>query len=109
MYSHSYLNESASIAWSPELHTCTMSTRPSALAVLPWVAPLAFELFLLGALVWNAVDRPRRLTQGLAATLRTDGLVFMLVMILLRAVQVGLVASRQPALSMMGTKYVYLP
>jgi hypothetical protein len=105
----------ANVAWIPfGLNTCA-PLRISPFYIIAWAVPLTYEMLLLVALVWNAMDRPRQENVSLARSLRRDGIMFMLVradlvthlatqfssrsqvMASLRAVQLGMVASLQPA------------
>jgi hypothetical protein len=45
----------------------------------PWAAPLVFELLVLGATCWNAIDRPRSGDMPLRHVLHRDGITFFLV------------------------------
>jgi hypothetical protein len=68
---------------------------------------MAFELFVLAALLWNTVDRPRQIDQTLAAALKRDGIMFYAVMTILRGIQLGLVSTLKPALLVLGGLFVF--
>jgi hypothetical protein len=104
----------AYITWVPLLNTC-LPLKISPFFIPSWAVPLAYELFLLAILIWNAIDRPRQSHVTLVRSLQQDGIVFMLVrghshyvlalvrsyllqvMVCLRCAQVGIAASLDPA------------
>jgi hypothetical protein len=80
--------------------------RGSALLIPAWSAPLLFELTVIAVTTWNAVDRPRQIGEGLASTLRMDGLFFFVIMAILRTFQVIMVSTRQARLTLIGVLFV---
>jgi hypothetical protein len=99
------ITRSAHISVNALLNMCIVD-QAHVLIILAWSSPIMFELFVLGATCWNAIDRPRQSNQGLASALRKDGLVFFLVMTILRLIQVGLMATRDPAIALLGGLFV---
>jgi hypothetical protein len=76
---HSSLTRLAdSITWNPLVNMCNLS-QSSYLVIPAWAAPLAFELLVLAALLWNNIDRPRGMEVKLAQALHEDGIMFYVV------------------------------
>jgi hypothetical protein len=112
------------IVWNPLLSMCVLE-RSSPLLTVSWAVPLAFELLVLAMTCWNAVDRPREADMPLPRVLRKDGIIFFIVcspkspmrvdanpvavsqvMTLLRATNLGVVATERPALVLLTSLYV---
>jgi hypothetical protein len=69
----------ANVIWVPlGLNFCA-PRAVSPYYIPAWGVPLVYELLLLLALVWNAIDRPRQARVSLVRALQRDGIVFMLV------------------------------
>jgi hypothetical protein len=83
--------------WSPLLSMCVV-TRASPLTIAAWGAPLVFELVVLVALVWNALDRPRTSHTPLTRALLADGIIHFGFIACLRVMQVALAAAGPPRL-----------
>jgi hypothetical protein len=81
-------------------------TKTTALAAIAWAAPLAFELLVLGALVWNALDRPRATSTTISRTIRNDGAMYYAAVAALRAIQTGLMATGKPRYFMLTNTFV---
>jgi hypothetical protein len=56
-----------------------VATKTSKWLIPAGVAPLVFEILVLAATCWNAVDRPRSANMSLRSTLVSDGLTFFVV------------------------------
>jgi hypothetical protein len=101
--------------------------RSSPLLTVSWAVPLTFELLVLAMTCWNAVDRPREAAMPLPRVLRKDGIIFFIVcqpksplrmdadqvamsqvMTLLRATNLGVVATERPALVLLTSLYVFI-
>jgi len=94
------------VQWSPIVHMCiTTTTTPLLIAV--WAAPMLFEILVLLATVLNALDRPRGADQKLANALSRDGITYFLALTALRAFNLALATTRDPALTMLGTFFVW--
>jgi hypothetical protein len=78
----------------------------TALVAIPWAAPLVFELIVLGALVWNVLDRPRVTSTTIARSLRNDGAMYYMSIATMRAIQTGLLATGKPRYFMLTNTFV---
>lgn len=97
------------------MHSC-VPVKTTPLYIPAWTLPLVYEVILLAALVWNAIDRPRQSEVTLARALRNDGLLYLLVrslilqsppcqtlisspqvLTLIRVIQLSFVATENPA------------
>jgi hypothetical protein len=80
--------------------------RGSVLLTVAWSFPLFFDLVVVAMTAWNAVDRSRLLDQPLASALRKDGMVFFIVMAVLRIVPLALLATLQARLTLLTVLFV---
>jgi hypothetical protein len=92
----------AAFTWDPVLSMC-VARDTSAWFIPASAAPLVFELLVLGATCWNAVDRPRSAHMGLGRALQRDGIAFFVVLTLARATNLALVSAQRPALVMLAS------
>jgi hypothetical protein len=83
------------VVWTPLLNMCTI-TKTSGIAVIAWAAPMAFEILVLGAVLWNALDKPRTTKMTLTRTLRRDGFMYFALIAVLRGIQTAFIATRIP-------------
>jgi hypothetical protein len=97
----------ANVVQNPLLNMCIIG-QTHVLIMLAWTTPIFFELMVLGVTWWNAIDRPRQLDQGLAVTLRRDGMHFFIVMTVLRVIQFALMITWNPKLALLGGLCVYV-
>jgi hypothetical protein len=96
----------ASISYEPLLSMCVL-TRAHPLLIPAWAAPLVFEVLILVTTYWNAVDRPRRITESLASTLRKDGMTLYAIMAILRVFSLALVATQDARLVLLSVLFVF--
>ncbi|KAI3610009.1 hypothetical protein WG66_007331 [Moniliophthora roreri] len=61
--------------FSHELRLCIMSDRDVSFTML-WVPELVFEVSMLDAVIWNALDRPRSEKGELEDMLHRDGIMY---------------------------------
>jgi len=82
-------------------------TTVSPLLIVVWSSPLVFELLVLGATCWNAIDRPTNGALPLTKALQRDGIQFFLALTTLRAANLGLAATMDPKLTMLLVFFVW--
>ncbi|KAI0259022.1 hypothetical protein BC834DRAFT_1045540 [Gloeopeniophorella convolvens] len=66
-------------------HMCVVQGRPRALIGL-WISQVVFDTILFILILWNAADRPRLVTIGFTSDLFEDGVIFYIVLLVLRVI-----------------------
>jgi hypothetical protein len=91
-------NLSADIKWSPEVHMCIPTTTTPYLAAT-WGAPVFFELHVIIATVYNTISTPRSAQMPLTKALQRHGLMFFVVVLMVRLLNLVLAAVARPSLT----------
>ncbi|KAF9646254.1 hypothetical protein BDM02DRAFT_3118914 [Thelephora ganbajun] len=68
----------------PSVNSCLVSHSPH-LANGIWAAMVSFDVFVFGLVLINAVDRPYREASEVVLSLRKDGIIFFLAILVIRA------------------------
>jgi hypothetical protein len=66
------------IRWHPILDLCVFA-KLERLVIVAFVGPVVFKVIMVGALLWNVIDRPRQANSPVMQSLRTDGIYFYVV------------------------------
>jgi len=72
-----------------------------------WASPIIFEVFVLVAVCWNAIDRPRSVETNLTRSLHRDGLTFFVSLTVFRTFNVVMFSVARPTLLYVGCFFVW--
>jgi len=86
------------IKWSPEVHMCITTTTSPYLGAT-WGAPVFFELHVIVAVVYHTVATPRSAQMPLTKALQRDGLIFFIVVLVVRLLNLILAVVARPSLT----------
>jgi hypothetical protein len=82
--------------WQPVVGMCVnTTTSPYLLGV--WASEMVFEIVVLTATCWNAIDRPRAAQQPLTHALLRDGILYFASITACRLINLILAATGSPA------------
>lgn len=96
----------AGLKWSPVAEMCIVETSSNYLGAT-WGAPVVFELHVIIAVVYNTIATPRSDKVPLTQALQRDGLIFFIVVLLVRQLNLILAFTVRPSLTMLGALCVY--
>jgi len=89
--------------WIDELRVCGLSISVPKLLVLALAAPVAFKIFMLVALLWNVLDRPRQINTSLLQSMREDKIKFYVAMLTLQCIMTVGAATGESAIFFLTT------
>lgn len=98
----------AGIRWSSEAGMCMAETSSRYLGAT-WGAPIIFELHVIAVVVYNTIATPRSENVRLTQALQRDGLIFFIVVLLLRQLNLILAVAARPSLTMLSALYANSP
>ncbi|TFY71619.1 hypothetical protein EVG20_g1396 [Dentipellis fragilis] len=76
------------VEWSPVARMCILSGTSREYALV-WLTPLTYEFLVLGLTIYNALSQPRSSNVELSHILRRDGILFFLILMSLRFINIG--------------------
>jgi len=97
----------ADIQWDGIVYKTCVFTSPARFFVGIWCPQVAFELYTFGLTVMNSAERPRRAQIKLITNLNRDGLLYIVVLFLIRTLNMLLSAIPDAALNLMVTFFAW--
>lgn len=95
-----------SIAWSPHAGMCIVTER-TRLLIAVWASPMLFEIFVLGSIALNALDRPTAANTPLVKALNSDGLGYFVAVTCLRILNIALASVGRPTFTILGVFFIW--